>query len=257
MRWIRIWTEETFYGSTFQELNAEERGIWFGLLVMAGLGQPEEGKIQLRKGIGYDIDTLAALLNCPTDVCKNAVNILQKHRKIRVSKTTNVIAISNWKKYQTEYERYRKGRRRKKLAAGQNAGQNAGQKHGDASKTDSDSDSDKGKEVRTAPVPIFREGNGTAKEIPIPPLLQEKFCKLKGGASDLSPLHSWLNECQYPARWILKAIEKALGVGKGRVAYVHAILEGFRQDGGPEKGKPGYDARRGVYTDEDGEEWQA
>ena len=48
MKWIRIWTKETFSGTTFQELNAEQRGIWFSLLIMAGLdSQPQEGEVAL------------------------------------------------------------------------------------------------------------------------------------------------------------------------------------------------------------------
>lgn len=110
MRWIRLWTKETFYGTTFQELNAEERGIWFSLLVMAGLGEPEEGKIQLRKGIGYPMDSLAIVLNSPTETVKIALKKLQEYKKILIDEK-GIIAIISWEKYQTEYARYRKDSR--------------------------------------------------------------------------------------------------------------------------------------------------
>ena len=110
MKWIRIWTKETFAGTTFQELNAEERGIWFSLLVMAGLdSQPKVGEIALRKGIPYPISTLASLLNTSTKSVQNTIKLLEKHNKVTL-KNGGIIRIKNWKKYQTEYARCKYGK---------------------------------------------------------------------------------------------------------------------------------------------------
>ena len=114
MRWIRIWTKETFSGTTFQELNAEQRGIWFSLLVMAGLDiQPQQGEVALREGIGYDTQTLAKLLDCKPKILKKTLEILQKFEKIELKNSKNlkngaIIIIKNWSKYQTEYAHYRR-----------------------------------------------------------------------------------------------------------------------------------------------------
>jgi hypothetical protein len=124
MKWIKIWPLETFHGTTFQELNAEERGVWFSLLVMAGL-PPREGIIELRKGVGYEPAQLAGLLQVDEDT------LLEVLRKlIRLQKLVTVprkspefprklrLKIRNWRKYQTEYARYRKGRTSKEFRAG-------------------------------------------------------------------------------------------------------------------------------------------
>ena len=114
MKWIRIWTKETFSGTTFQELNAEQRGIWFSLLVMAGLDiQPQQGEVALREGIGYDTQTLAKLLDCKPKILKKTLEILQKFEKIELKNSKNlkngaIIVIKNWSKYQTEYAHYRR-----------------------------------------------------------------------------------------------------------------------------------------------------
>jgi len=111
MKWIKLWTNEVFYGTTFQELNLEERGVWFSLLVMAAL-PPRDGIVEMREGVPYQLDFLADLLNCERNLLKKSVKKLEKVKKIRVKE--GFIHIKNWKKYQTEYARYRKGLRESK-----------------------------------------------------------------------------------------------------------------------------------------------
>lgn len=114
MKWIRIWTEETVFGSTFTELDAEARGIWFSLLPMAGLRDPY-GTISICPGHGYTNEQLAAVLKVDVRVLERALDILKSAgvNKIKICKN-NVIEILNWRNYQTEYERVKKYRGLKK-----------------------------------------------------------------------------------------------------------------------------------------------
>ena len=109
MKWIRLWTEETVFGSTFKELNAEERGVWFSLLALAGIGAPPPGEIKVCDKWGYTDHQLAAMLKVDKDLTRKVLNRLVKVEKITISKE-NIIYINNWKRYQTEYERQKKYR---------------------------------------------------------------------------------------------------------------------------------------------------
>ncbi len=105
MKWIKILTEETYYGSTFQELTVIERGVWFSLLVMAGL-PPSEGVVLLRQNCGYELSTLAKLLQIDPRTLQKCMRKLISSGKIVIDKH-KIIHITNWKKYQTDYARYR------------------------------------------------------------------------------------------------------------------------------------------------------
>ncbi len=124
VKWIRIWTEETMSGTTFQELDAAQRGVWFSLLVLAGRG-PREGIVDLRKGTGYTVEHLAQLLNVDPDLILPAIRRLLEVKKVSLlpknepfPPKTIRLRIRNWKKYQTEYQRYRKGKTGKDLEVG-------------------------------------------------------------------------------------------------------------------------------------------
>ena len=113
MKWIRIWTEETLHGSTFKELTAAERGIWFSLLPLAGTGVPPEGQIKVSDEYGYSTKQLASLLYVDINVLENALKRLVAVSKITIS-ASDVITIQNWQRYQTEYSRQKKYRGLKK-----------------------------------------------------------------------------------------------------------------------------------------------
>jgi len=108
-KWIKLYPEETFKGSTFVELNYKERYVWWGLLLMAGRS-PDEGKIYKRWDTGYKPQELAYELDCPLSVIKSALDRMVNKRpdedkpKIKIL-DNGIIEICNWYKYQSEYER--------------------------------------------------------------------------------------------------------------------------------------------------------
>ena len=108
MKWLKIWIKEVLRGSTFQELTLEERGLWFSLLCMAG-DNLKPGYVEMRNDVGYPVEVLAPLLNCEVAIISEALKRLKQVGKIEID-SNNVIKISNWEKYQSEYQRQKKYR---------------------------------------------------------------------------------------------------------------------------------------------------
>ena len=51
-RWVKLWTQETLYGTTSEELKLDEQAIWFKLLALAG-DSPEPGRVEVAPGLPY------------------------------------------------------------------------------------------------------------------------------------------------------------------------------------------------------------
>ncbi len=118
MKWIRIWTEETLEGSTFEEMgntikNLAFRGIWFSLITLAG-NSSIPGKICFTEKTGYNLNQISDKLKVEINLLKEALDFLssKKINKIKIIKKNNEIIINvvNWKRYQTEYERQKQYR---------------------------------------------------------------------------------------------------------------------------------------------------
>lgn len=96
-RWIMIWVQETLHGTTLQELEPDERAVWFESLCAAG-DSVIPGKICISEDIGYTNDQLARLLNVPLELLERSVKKLQKVGKIKLNHD-NIIEIVNFNKY--------------------------------------------------------------------------------------------------------------------------------------------------------------
>lgn len=110
--WIRIFCDQTLRGTTFRELEPDERFVWFGFLLLAG-DSPFGGFICINADLGYTDAQLAAMLKVPVELLKRAKRKCEKWEKIRVLEN-NVIEVLNWSKYQSEYRRqlvYRQGKK--------------------------------------------------------------------------------------------------------------------------------------------------
>lgn len=66
-RWVKLWTQETLYGTTSQELELDEQAIWFKLLALAG-DSVEPGKIEVAPGIPMTDEQIAGTIKAPLDV---------------------------------------------------------------------------------------------------------------------------------------------------------------------------------------------
>ena len=102
MKWIKLWTEEVIKGTTFSELTASERGVWFSLLALAGIDGT--GRIEIRLGYGYSDSSLSEILNIEKSEMSSAIKKLIQVDKIFLGEN-GVIIIKNFSKYQDEYSR--------------------------------------------------------------------------------------------------------------------------------------------------------
>ena len=105
MRWFKIYGERWFMGTTRWELTAEQRAVWIDLLARASINDPP-GQIDY-----YSLEQLAQQFNVDLELLESTIKRCVEERKIKYFKNKLKILISNWKKYQSEYQRqkpYRK-----------------------------------------------------------------------------------------------------------------------------------------------------
>jgi hypothetical protein len=105
-KWIKLWTQETLYRSISQELAPEERWVWIAFLCLAG-DSVEPGVIMAAPGIAWTQDQLAQITKVPLPVMQSAFQKMIDAKKIHVNHG-GIIYISNWEKYQTNWDRIRK-----------------------------------------------------------------------------------------------------------------------------------------------------
>lgn len=109
--WIKIHCDRWFDGTIRQETPAL-RGIWVDLLALAGSGRyGDTGEIKLAVGVGLTDLQLSKILNVDPATWQGAKARLVSTDRISVT-TDNLITITNWCKYQSEYERQKKYRQK-------------------------------------------------------------------------------------------------------------------------------------------------
>jgi DnaD/phage-associated family protein len=101
-RWVKLWTQQTIFGTTSRELEPAERWVWIGLLCLAG-DSPLPGTVCIAPGVPHTTTQLAQLLRVPPKLLRDAMLKMTAHDKI----TTNHdgIHISKWEHYQADYVR--------------------------------------------------------------------------------------------------------------------------------------------------------
>lgn len=110
--WIKIYCDNWLEG-TISEESLALRGIWIGLLALAGSGKHgDTGLVMAINGVGFSDSMLAAMLKVTRQRWVYAKKTLQKTDRIAVDKA-NVITIINWQKYQSEYKRQKPYRNQK------------------------------------------------------------------------------------------------------------------------------------------------
>ena len=92
------------------ELTPAQRWVWIGLLLLAG-DSAFEGQVSITKRKGYTTEQLADLLDVTVSAMDKGLQKMQEVGKIKLL-SGNVIKISKWEKYQSEYNRQRKYRQK-------------------------------------------------------------------------------------------------------------------------------------------------
>ena len=111
--WIKVYCDNWLTG-TLRAESPDIRGVWIDLLVLAGSGQfGDTGEVKLANGVGYTDSQIAVILCIPKPLWRKAKQRLLETERIEIS-PRGAIRITNWLKYQSEYERqkgYRQGKR--------------------------------------------------------------------------------------------------------------------------------------------------
>jgi len=96
-RWIKLWTQETLYGTILKELEPDERAVWFEALCAAG-DSIILGKICISERIPYSNEQLAGLFNVPLELLQRAFSKLETLQQIKCD-GSGIIEILNWEHY--------------------------------------------------------------------------------------------------------------------------------------------------------------
>ena len=106
-KWIKLYCYERLHGSVSYQLTEAEQSIWDKLLCMAGLSSIEgvisdnDGRAHPHDWIAQELHTTEKLLESTLSKCKV---------EGRITKDEHGIHITNWTKYQSEYDRQKKYR---------------------------------------------------------------------------------------------------------------------------------------------------
>jgi len=118
--WLKLWAVECLEGSIRYQLDAAGRGTWYDLLALARIcGQ--EGSISDRDSRPYPHDYIANRLNIPLELLESTLENCKDEGRITEDETG--IHITNWKIYQSEYERQKPYRKKPADDSGKYAGQ--------------------------------------------------------------------------------------------------------------------------------------
>lgn len=113
--YIRIWCDRWLTGSLKDEPIAV-RGVWIGLLTLAGDGEyGDTGEIKLSNEIGLTDAQIARCLSISVALWRRCKARFCTTNRIEVGKNGSIL-VSNWAKYQSEYNRqkgYRGGSKRR------------------------------------------------------------------------------------------------------------------------------------------------
>ena len=218
-RWIKLWTQESLYGSISKELEPAERWAWIGLLCLAG-DSIIPGIVCAAPDIPWTDEQISAIIKIPLKTWLSAKEKMIKHNKITINE--GIIHIVNWEKYQSEYERTKKYR---KSTAKSTKKLNVEKSVENVSSITEQNRSDQRNNITTTTrdrefkelVNFYESNIGL-----ISPFVAEKFKE----AYDY-----------YPADYIRHAIEEAALRDRGRRswAYVEAILKRLENDYGNPK----------------------
>lgn len=113
--WVKLHVTGWLHGSIRWQFTSEERGVWADLIALAGeIGQngaicDNDGRPLPREFIANQLNIKQILLDRVIAKCRH---------EGRIADTDNAIELTNWPRYQSEYDRQKKYRgERKKPAA--------------------------------------------------------------------------------------------------------------------------------------------
>jgi len=110
MKWIKLHTIPSLTGSIRFDLTPAERGVWYDLLLLAGLSR-KPGHLQASEDKPYPLKYIASQLRIPIPLLQSTLNKCKAEG--RISEDSQGLHITNWSVYQSDYARQRVYRQKK------------------------------------------------------------------------------------------------------------------------------------------------
>lgn len=105
LKFVKVWTDESLYGSIRKDMSPEQRSIWYELLLLAGKSR-REGYIEFSKGLPYSNEDIASRLEVDVELINSSVAICLSEGRLEIKE--NTYHITNWEKYQVTKEKREK-----------------------------------------------------------------------------------------------------------------------------------------------------
>jgi len=109
--WVKMWVNECLRGSVRFDFTPAERGVWYDLVILAGNCRIP-GVISANESTPYPHSYIAGLLNIDPGLLETTLEKCK--RSDRIKETKRGIELVNWEHYQSEYERQKPYREKKK-----------------------------------------------------------------------------------------------------------------------------------------------
>lgn len=112
-KWIKLWIDECLTGTIREDIEADERSVWYDFLLLAGRNRPP-GCISANEDTQISTKRLASILNISAGLLARALRKFEESGRIEID-PEGIIHIVNWDKYQyTDYDRQKPYREAKK-----------------------------------------------------------------------------------------------------------------------------------------------
>lgn len=218
-RWIKMWTQESLYGSISRELAPDERWAWVGILLLAG-DSIEPGKVCAAPGVPWTDQQIADILQIPLTTWLAAKEKMLLHQKIE--NHNGILSIVNWDKYQGEFDKaeymrdYMREYRQRKTNSKTVNSKTVNSKTIEQNRTEG-----KGREHNTT---TATANQNLAK---ISKLYEDNIGRLT------SIIGERLKDIadKYPAGWFEEALKEAVELEHRNLKYIEAILERWQTEG--------------------------
>ncbi|MFC1934884.1 phage replisome organizer N-terminal domain-containing protein [Chloroflexota bacterium] len=102
--WIKLYCDNWLSG-TIRDEQPDVRSVWIDLLTLAGSGNYGDiGEIKLSNGVGLTDNQIAEILHISKPLWRKSKKRFFLSQRIEIT-PRGAIRISNWSKYQSEYQR--------------------------------------------------------------------------------------------------------------------------------------------------------
>ena len=103
--WVKFWVAECIDGSVREQLEPDERGVWYDLIILSARCRVP-GVISSNEAEPMSHRRIAGILNISEELLERTLTKCREQQRLTIDKA-GLITILNWSKYQSEYQRQR------------------------------------------------------------------------------------------------------------------------------------------------------